>query len=81
MFYHMARPNAMAPHIVSPDWSSPKELVHRYSCENGGSEMAVTENAIMLNGRLDADADLSQKPFRRADLARAVRSVLDGPST
>ncbi len=24
------------------DWSSPKELVHRYSYENGGSEMAAT---------------------------------------
>ena len=41
--------------------------------------MAATENAIMHYGRLDADADLLQKPFRRADLARAVRKVLDGP--
>ena len=39
-----------------------------------------TENAIAHHGRLDADAELLQKPFRRADLARAVRKVLDGLS-
>ena len=39
-----------------------------------------TENAIAHHGRLDSDAELLQKPFRRADLARAVRKVLDGPS-
>ncbi len=39
-----------------------------------------TKNAILHHGRLDADAELLQKPFRRADLARAVRKVLDGPS-
>ncbi len=37
-----------------------------------------TENAIAHHGRLDSDAELLQKPFRRADLARAVREVLDG---
>ncbi len=39
-----------------------------------------TEDAIVHHGRLDADADFLQKPFRRADLARAVRKILDGPS-
>ncbi len=39
-----------------------------------------TENAIVHHGRLDTDAELLQKPFRRADLARAVRKVLDGSS-
>ncbi len=39
-----------------------------------------TEDAITHHGRLDADAELLQKPFRRTDLARAVRKVLDGPS-
>jgi FixJ family two-component response regulator len=38
-----------------------------------------TENAIVHHGRLDADAELLQKPFRRVDIARAVRKVLDGP--
>ena len=39
-----------------------------------------TENAIVHHGRLDAGAELLQKPFRRADLARAVRKVLDNRS-
>ncbi len=39
-----------------------------------------TEDAILHHGRLDANAKLLQKPFRKADLARAVRKVLDGSS-
>jgi CheY-like chemotaxis protein len=39
-----------------------------------------TENAIVHHGRLDAGAELLQKPFRRIDFARAVRRVLDGQS-
>ncbi len=39
-----------------------------------------TADALMHHGRLDADAELLQKPFRRAGLAQAVRKVLDGPS-
>ncbi len=39
-----------------------------------------TENAIAHHGRLDSDAELLQKPFRRTDLARAVRKVLDSSS-
>ncbi len=38
------------------------------------------EDAIIHNGRLDADAELLQKPFRRADLAQAARRALDGLS-
>jgi PAS domain S-box-containing protein len=40
-----------------------------------------TENAIVHHGRLDAGIELLEKPFRRADLARAVRKALDGSST
>ncbi len=39
-----------------------------------------TENGIVHHGRLDTDSALLQKPFRKADLARAVRRALDGPS-
>jgi len=40
-----------------------------------------TENAIIHHGRLDDGVQLLEKPFRRADLARAVRKVLDrGPA-
>ncbi len=36
-----------------------------------------TENAIVHNGRLDAGVQLLSKPYRRLDLARAVRAALD----
>ncbi|MEN3977239.1 CHASE3 domain-containing protein [Emcibacter sp. SYSU 3D8] len=38
-----------------------------------------TENAIVHQGRLDPGAQLLHKPFRKTDLARKVRSVLDAP--
>jgi signal transduction histidine kinase/CheY-like chemotaxis protein len=36
-----------------------------------------TENAIVHQGRLDAGIHLLTKPYRRADLSRALREVLD----
>jgi DNA-binding response OmpR family regulator len=36
-----------------------------------------TENAIVHHGRLDEGVELLNKPFRREDLARRVRAVLD----
>jgi signal transduction histidine kinase/ActR/RegA family two-component response regulator len=36
-----------------------------------------TENAIVHHGRLDAGVQLLSKPYRRADLARMIRLVLD----
>ena len=37
-----------------------------------------TENAIVHHGRLDPDVQLLQKPYRRSDLARRLRGILDG---
>lgn len=37
-----------------------------------------TENSIIHQGRLDPDVVLLRKPFRKKDLARKLRSVLDG---
>jgi hypothetical protein len=36
-----------------------------------------TENTIIRDGRLDEGVTLLQKPFRRQELARKVRDVLD----
>jgi signal transduction histidine kinase/CheY-like chemotaxis protein len=37
-----------------------------------------TQNAIVHNGRLDEDIELLSKPYRKDDLARKLRSLLDG---
>jgi signal transduction histidine kinase/DNA-binding response OmpR family regulator len=37
-----------------------------------------TQNAIVHNGRLDEDAFLLSKPYRKDELARKLRSLLDG---
>jgi PAS domain S-box-containing protein len=39
------------------------------------------EDVITHHGRLDPDAELLLKPFRRAGLARAVRKILDSSTT
>jgi CheY-like chemotaxis protein len=39
-----------------------------------------TDNAIVHHGRLDAGVQLLSKPYRRADLARAVRQALERPA-
>jgi len=36
-----------------------------------------TENAVVHHGKLDAGVELLSKPYRRADLARHIRKVLD----
>ena len=40
-----------------------------------------TQNAIVHNGRLDEDAYLLSKPYRKDELARKLRSLLDGTAT
>jgi CheY-like chemotaxis protein len=39
-----------------------------------------TDNAIVHHGRLDDGVNLLNKPFRKAEMARKVREVLDGLS-
>ncbi len=78
------RVNLLLTDIVLPGGMNGRELaaeVGRRAPEIKVLYMSgYTENAIVHHGRLDADAELLQKPFRRADLARAVRKALDRPS-
>ena len=37
-----------------------------------------TDNAIVINGTLDAGSELITKPYRRTMLARRLRQILEG---
>jgi CheY-like chemotaxis protein len=77
------RVNLLLTDVVLPGGMNGRELATEAERRAPGLQVlfmsGYTEDAIVHHGRLDADAELLQKPFRRADLARAVRSVLDGP--
>ncbi len=76
--------NLLLTDVVLPGGMNGRELAVEAERRVAGIKVlymsGYTEDAIMHHGRLDADAELLQKPFRRADLARAVRKVLDDPS-
>ena len=78
------RVNLLLTDVVLPGGMNGRELATEIERRAPGIPVlymsGYTEDAIMHHGRLDADAELLQKPFRRADLARAVRKVLDDPS-
>jgi two-component system NtrC family sensor kinase len=40
-----------------------------------------TRNAIIHQGRLDAEVELLTKPFTAEALARKIRQILDSPSS
>ncbi len=75
-----ARVNLLLTDVVLPGGMSGPELTAEAERRASGIKVlymsGYTENAIMHHGRLDADAELMQKPFSRADLARAVRKAL-----
>ncbi len=79
------RVNLLLTDVVLPGGINGRELAAEIERRAPGINVlymsGYTEDAIMHHGRLDDDAELLQKPFRRADLARAVRKVLDGPAT
>ena len=70
--------------MVLPGGTNGRELAAKVERRAPGIQVlymsGYTENAIMHHGRLDTDAELLQTPFRRADLARAARKGLNGPS-
>jgi PAS domain S-box-containing protein len=77
--------NLLLTDVMLPGGMNGRELAREIAKHVPGIHVlfmsGYTENAIVHHGRLDADATLLQKPFRRADLARAVRKALDGSST
>jgi PAS domain S-box-containing protein len=78
------RANLLLTDVVLPGGMNGRELATEANRRAFGIKVlymsGYPEDAIMHHGRLDADVELLQKPFRKADLARAVRKVLDNPS-
>jgi PAS domain S-box-containing protein len=79
------RVNLLLTDVVLPGGMNGRELAAEVEqCAPGIPVLYMSgyaEDAITHHGRLDPDAELLQKPFSRADLARAVRKILDGSST
>ena len=79
-----ARVNLLLTDVVLPGGMNGRELAAEVGRRDPDMPVlymsGYTEDAIMHHGRLDAGAELLQKPFRRVDLARAARKVLDGRS-
>ena len=69
--------------IVMPGGMTGRELADEAGRMRPGLRVlftsGYTENAIVHHGRLDAGVQLLPKPYRRADLARAVRHALERP--
>ena len=68
--------------VVMPGTISTRELARRAQDLHPGIKIlytsGYTQNAIVHNGRLDDDAFLLSKPYRKDELARKLRSVFAG---
>lgn len=76
-----AEVNLLLTDVVLPGGMSGRALADRVRDKDPDLPVlymsGYTEDAIIHHGRLDEGVQLLEKPFRRADLARAVRKVLD----
>ncbi len=70
--------------VVMPGGMSGRQLADEARRRRPGLRVLYTsgysENAIVHHGRLDTGVQLLPKPYRRADLARAIRQALGGPA-
>ncbi len=77
----ISRVNLLFTDVVLPGgMNGPKlaeEVVRRRPGVSVLFTSGYTDNAFIPQGRLDKGVELLNKPFRKADLARKVRSVLD----
>jgi signal transduction histidine kinase/DNA-binding response OmpR family regulator len=77
-----ARIDLMFTDVVMPGTINTRDFARRAQELRPGLKVlytsGYTQNAIVHNGRLDEDAFLLSKPYRKDDLARKLRSLLDG---
>jgi signal transduction histidine kinase/DNA-binding response OmpR family regulator len=70
--------------VVMPGQIPTRELARRARDSRPGLRVlftsGYTQNAIVHNGKLDDDVFLLSKPYRKDDLARKLRSLLDMPA-
>ena len=70
--------------VVMPGQIPTRELARRAKDSRPGLRVlftsGYTQNAIVHNGKLDDDVFLLSKPYRKDDLARKLRSLLDMPA-
>ncbi|HUD53317.1 CHASE3 domain-containing protein [Parvibaculum sp.] len=76
-----ARPDLLFTDVVMPGDMNTRDFARRAQilCPNllVLFTSGYTQNAIVHNGRLDDDVFLLSKPYRREELARKVRGILD----
>jgi signal transduction histidine kinase/DNA-binding response OmpR family regulator len=77
-----AKIDLMFTDVVMPGPINTREFARRAQELRPGMKVlftsGYTQNAIVHNGRLDEDASLLSKPYRKDELARKLRSLLDG---
>ncbi len=77
-----ARVDLLFTDVVMPGPVNTREFARRAQELRPGLKVlytsGYTQNAIVHNGRLDEDAFLLSKPYRKDELARKLRSLLDG---
>lgn len=76
------RPRLLFTDVVMPGTLTAPEMARQAVALVPGLRVlftsGYTQNSIVHNGQLDEDVALISKPWRQDDLARAVRSALDG---
>jgi CheY-like chemotaxis protein len=77
-----SRPDLIFTDVVMPGEIPTREFTRRAAEKYPGIKVlytsGYTQNAIVHNGKLDDDAFLLSKPYRRDELARKLRQVLQG---
>ncbi len=81
-FLETARPDLIFTDVVMPGPIHTREFTRRAAERYPGIKVlytsGYTQNAIVHNGKLDDDAFLLSKPYRKEELARKLRSVIEG---